>query len=192
MVAGSAARLPQSSSPRTEASDAYDPVVEADQLRSARRGPRRWFWVSMALVACLIVTLAVFTVPVRQATATGIEFGAVTSSNTTYLLGSYTLWPPASTCVGPSSYLCTNIWVAFNWSTLTGQPMNFRFIVVGQPGSPIYNATGVAFGGFSMTCDTVHYFCEDPFYISTNDTSGQGWFFHYRVVYDYLSTVPVL
>ncbi|MGA7476295.1 MAG: hypothetical protein WBW47_03640 [Thermoplasmata archaeon] len=184
-----------------------DPVVEADladqerkRSAAAARPPRFWSWkiLSAILMVCLIVVVGLFTLPVSPVTKTGTDWHSLASSNESYLLSSGALMPAQTHCVGSTTYLCTHLWIAFNWSTLNGRVMAFEFSVENgasfpYPFIPLYNATNLSFGGYSMACGggPLNY-CPGEFLITTNDTSSATWYFQWAVLYDYPTNQPVL
>ena len=112
----------------------------------------------------------------------------------TYEFDSGELTPPPSQCVGTSSFLCTNVWVAFNWSTHDGRPLTFAFESdQGGPYPPgpvvLYSSSNLSFGGYSFSCGA-RAPCGDPFLIATNDTSGRAWNFDWEEIYNFTATEP--
>ncbi|MGA7860983.1 MAG: hypothetical protein WCB19_03900 [Thermoplasmata archaeon] len=89
--------------------------------------------------------------------------------------------------MGTSSFLCSDLWVAFNWSTHDGQPLTFEF--ESDQGHPqpvvLYTSSNLSFGGYSFYCGAP---CGDPFLITTNDTSGHAWNFDWEEIYNFTAT----
>jgi hypothetical protein len=140
-----------------------------------------------------MVVVALFTIPVDPVTKTGTDWHSMASTNESYFFNDETFWPAQAHCVGTSSYLCTHIWVAFNWSTLSGKMMSFRFYSIDTtPATLLYASDNLSFGGYSMTCGAPPRYCADPFFVDTNDSSNQTWYFQWEVFYDYPTTQPVL
>ncbi len=158
---------------------------------------RIWPWkrISAILIICLVVVICLFVatalwpVPVRTVQQTGIEWHTLNDAAQFYEFDSGDLTPPPSQCVGTSTFLCSDLWVAFNWSTHDGQPLTFGF--ESDQGYPqpvvLYTSSNLSFGGYSFYCGA-RAPCGDPFLITTNDTSGQAWNFDWEEIYNYTAT----
>lgn len=183
-----------------------DPVIEAD---TASRGGRTsstlagmsrfWSWkvLSGVLAVGLVVFVILATVPVRSVQQTGIEWHGLTSTSQNYIIDSGKLTPTPSQCGSGAPSACSNVWVAFNWSTHNGKAMTFGFLGVGSIGpgpgyTVLYSSTNLSFGGYSFYCGEPPRGCGNSFGINTNDTSGQAWNFDWEMVYNYTTTVPLI
>lgn len=165
------------------------------------RRHRAWPWMvlSAVLLAALLVVLYMYTVPVRTVHLSGMDRYAFTSTNPSYWFNDSAFDPSPARCVGTSSYLCTDVWVAFNWSTANGHDLSFQFYGTYTRSSNLsqnvwllYDAENTSFGGYAFNCGAEPTYCGEPFYIVTNDPLGQAWTVQWVIFYTYPATVPEL
>jgi len=164
------------------------------------RGVRRRRRVALVVLTSLVLVtalVALFTIPATHVIVTGTIRSSLTSTTDHAFLD--TGYPPTpSQCTGSTSYLCTNLWIAFNWSTLNGQAMTFQILTESAVPFPnvqtiyLYNATGLSFGGYVMDCSGTNPYCDYPLQVFTNDSTGLAWYVQWIIFYDYPSTQPLL
>ena len=158
-----------------------------------RWGSKGWKRTAIILAICLVVETGLFTIPVFPVTQTEIDDHGSTSTNRILFLTPDAFTPSPTRCVQGSTNLCSNAWIALNWSTQRGQDMMFALYSDALPREPpIYNSTNSSYGGYTLACNAVPGVCEDGSSVVTNDTSGFSWSMEWRVVYSYSARVPVL
>ncbi len=163
---------------------------------TARLSPRRvWPWkrISVILLVLLVICLATIAglaiTRTGSVTRTGIDWYRFTTNYQTYELDSGDLFPTPAECSTSTTFVCSDLWVAFNWSTHDGQPLTFEF--ESDQGYPqlvvLYTSTNLSFGGYSFYCGA-RAPCGDPFLITTNDTSSRAWTFQWETLFNYTAT----
>jgi hypothetical protein len=159
------------------------------------RPPRRrlWPYATAVFAATSIVVVTVYAVPLRSEQVTGIDWHTLISTASTQLLRGGAFMPSPAHCVGQTSYVCSDLRVAFNWSTSDGRAMSFGFQGQGEPYPvTIYSSTNQSWGGYSLVCGRQPRDCGEAFNILTNDTSGYAWNFDWEVFYNYSVPEPLL
>ena len=162
---------------------------------------RRVWQYATAVLAIVVISLVVlfvlFVAPLGSQEVTAIDWHVVGSTSSLYSIVSGTFVPSPSHCAGSTSNVCSDLRVAFNWSTTDGRVMSFAFQGVGLVGVglgfvTIYNSTNQSWGGYSFLCGDGPRYCGDPFEIMTNDTTGYSWSFDWQIIYNYTSPAPLL
>jgi hypothetical protein len=156
------------------------------------RKRRSWQYATAMLAITVIVLVVLFVAPLGSEKVTAIDWHVVVSSSRLYFFNSGAFMPSQSHCVGSTSYVCSGLRVAFNWSASDGQVMSFAFQGDEPPYVTIYNSTNQSWGGYSFVCGNPPRYCGDPFNIITNDTTGYSWAFDWQIIYNYTTPAPLL
>ncbi len=158
---------------------------------------RHWKRIALILTIGLVVLLfllvaVVWPEPTRNVQQMGVVWHSLESTGGYYVIDSGALVPPPSRCIGTSSFLCSDIWVAFNWSSQGGEPLTFELWSSGN--IPVYvlvyEASNLSFGGYSVHCGAPPRDCGEPWEIITNATSSQAWNLDWEEFYNYTTTEP--
>jgi len=154
---------------------------------------RVWQYATGVFAISVIVLLVLFVAPWGSEKVTAIDWHVLVSTSSLHLFDDGAFMPSQTHCVGSTSYVCSGLRVAFNWSTSDGRLMSFAFQGQGSPYAvTIYNSTNQSWGGYSFVCGNEPRYCGEPFDIVTNDKSGYAWSFDWQIIYNYTTPAPFL
>lgn len=171
-------------------------------LSMAPSPPRRvWTWKRISgillilLVVCLVAIAGLATMKTESVTKTGIDWYHFTANYQTYEFVSGDFFPTPTGCSTSTTFVCSDQWVALNWSASDGHNMTFQFYSsYNSRLFLLYSSENISFGGYSFWCGPEPRYCGEPFIILTNDTSGRVWTFQWETLFNYTATTsaPIL